>query len=223
LRLVDAAAADGSVDARRLALDARVLAHRLGAKTADWSELEQRYRALIEESGAADTLLLNNLAVIVAEQGRGEEALTLWLQAVERAKDEDEDDIPLLNARAFHLAVGHSRGQTAVEDRQVLEQLSATGSGVEVRLQAQAWRVDQAADARQRREATKALGQLANTEAAKNYRPRNLPSRSAVILRGSVEAGLGYSVLGGMELNVDVKAVPWLVMPCPVDVPDPRR
>ncbi len=226
LRLVDAAAAHGSLEARRLALDARVLAHRLGAKTADWDELEPRYRALLEEAGAdATALLLNNLAVVVAEQGRNEEALTLWLQAAERAadEDEDEDEVPLLNARAFHMSEGKSRGQSAVEDRQVLEQLATDGSAVEVRLQAQAWRVATAADDRQRREATKALERLAATEAAKNYRPRNLPTRSGVILRGSVEAGLGYAVEGGMLLNVDIKGVPWLLLPCPVVVPDPRR
>jgi tetratricopeptide (TPR) repeat protein len=224
LELVDAVAASPQpLAARRLAVDGHVLARRLGKGSEGWTELEQRYRVLQgEPGGESDAVLLNNLAVTVAEQGRTDEAQALWAQARERAPEEARD-VPRLNALVARLvAAGKGKDAAATADRAELVTLAESGGAVEVRLQAHAWLVALAASGAERRKAAAALRAVAAKEAATNYRPRNLPGKSAVIMRGTFQVGLGYSTVEGLQIQFDTSGVPWQVMPCPVAVPDPR-
>ncbi|MEM9453788.1 MAG: hypothetical protein AAGF11_06385 [Myxococcota bacterium] len=222
LRLLDAIDGEQRPRAlRRAVIDGHVIARRLGRGQSSWAELERRYRALLGQPGAeADALLLNNLAVVVAEQGRSEQALALWTQAEKSAKPEAQD-LPRLNARAVRLALAPGDSGPARDDRAELQRLARDGKAVEVRLLAQAWLVATASGSA-RRKAERALRRAAADEAAKNFRPRNLPGRGGVILRGTVQVGLSYSSIRGMELELDMVGVPWLVAPCPVAIPDPR-
>jgi hypothetical protein len=79
-----------------------------------------------------------------------------------------------------------------------------------------------AAGKAERRKAVRALAEVAAEEAATNYRPRNLPGEGGVILRASVQMGLGYSTVEGLQIQLDLSGVPWLVLPCPVAIPQGR-
>jgi hypothetical protein len=217
--------------ARRLAVDGHVLARRLGKSDVGLPVLEQLYRALLREPGGdRDAVLLNNLAVLVAEQGRTDEAQRLWAQAIEHA-EEDARGMPRLNALAARasaaiktpLAEGDVEGSAARKaERAELVELATSGSAVEVRLQAHAWLAAIAATPAERRKAERALREAAAKVAATNYRPRNLPGRGGVILRASVQMGLGYSTVEGLQIQLDSSGVPWLVLPCPVVIPEAR-
>jgi hypothetical protein len=214
LALVDAVESpEQPVEVRRMIVDAHVLAHRLG-HTEDLAALERRYQALREDGGAVEPLLLNNLAVVVAERGRGAEAQALWSAALEHA-DGEQGDVLRLNALAARISAG-ARGAA---ERAELQELATSGKAVEIQLQAHAWLVATSEGA-ERRAATKVLREVARKEAATNVRPRNLPGTGGMILRGSVKVGLGYSTSEGMQLELDVTSVPWLMVRCPVAVPD---
>lgn len=220
LAVTDAvAAAPQPLAARRLAVDAHVLARRLGKGHDELPALEQRYRALLTEpGGGADAVLHNNLAVIVAEQGRTDEARALWATAVELAEEEARP-MPRLNVLASKAAVAlATKTELLAADRDELRTLSESGATAEVRLSAQAWLVAVAGKA-ERRKAERALQAAATDEAATNYRPRNLPGRGGVILRASAQMGLGYSTVLGLQIQLDLSGVPWLVLPCPVAIP----
>lgn len=220
LALVDAVAeAPQPLAARRLAVDAHVLARRLGKGRDELPALEQRYRALLAEpGGSADAVLHNNLAAIVAEQGRADEARALWATAIDLA-EEDARPMPRLNVLASKAAGAlATKTELAAADRDELQTLSESGATAEVRLQAQAWLVALAGKA-ERRKAERALAAAAAKEAATNYRPRNLPGRGGVILRASAQMGLGYSTVLGLQIQLDLSGVPWLVLPCPVAIP----
>lgn len=220
LALVDAVAdAPQPLAARRLAVDGHVLARRLGKGRDELPALEQRYRALLTEpGGSADAVLHNNLAVVVAEQGRADEARALWATAIDLAEDEAKP-MPRLNVLASKAAVAlATKTELAAADRDELRTLSESGATAEVRLSAQAWLVALAGKA-ERRKAERALAAAAAKEAATNYRPRNLPGRGGVILRASAQMGLGYSTVQGLQIQLDLSGVPWLVLPCPVAIP----
>lgn len=220
LGLVDAVAeAPQPLAARRLAVDGHVLARRLGKTTEGSAALEQRYRALLAESGGeSDAVLRNNLAVVVAEQGRGDEAQALWAQALALA-EEDARDVPRLNAVAGRVAAAlASKSEVLASDGAELQALAESGGMVEVRLQAHAWLVAIASKA-ERRKAERALREVATKEGTTNFRPRNLPGKGGVILRASAQMGLGYSTVEGLQVQLDLSGVPWLVVPCPVAVP----
>ncbi len=203
---------------RRLAVDAHVVAKRLGRGDEDWAALERRYAALREEAGAErDAVLLNNLGVVMVEQGRYEPAIAAFEQAMAHAEDSTRD-IPRLNAVATRLVSGQA--DRAATESVALVELTG-GTPMEVRLQAQAWRVAMSGG-KAKTAATRALRELAAKEASESYRPRHLPMRAGVIMRGNVQFGLGYSSLEGMELELDTTGVPWLMVPCPVAIPDPR-
>lgn len=220
LALVDAA--DGPerpAAVRRLVIDAHVVAHRLG-RTEDLAALEQRYRALLEQGDGSDPVLLNNLAALVAEQGRAVQAQALWAEALAHA-DEEQVDVLRINAIAARSVAGTLEPDGQAE----LRELTGDGRASEVRLLAHAWLVVHARATGSRAQvkaAEKALREAAAKVAAENYRPRNLPGRGGVILRGSLQVGLGYSSVEGMQLQLDVSGVPWLMVPCPVAIPDPR-
>ena len=213
LRLVDAA--DGPerpLAVRQLAIDARVLAHRLGSAQ-DLAKLEARYVELFETTaGSHDPQLMNNLAVVVAAQGRLGPALALWTAAIEYG-GEDGNDVPRLNLLAAKLAAGKPLNSG---EKKLLDTLAEDGDYVDVRLQAQAWRVHTKASK------AKALTKAAREEAADNYRPRHMRQAGSVSLPGSMEINLGYSTREGLVLNLDAVGVPWFVVPCPVAIPDPR-
>jgi len=219
LRLVDAA--DGPerpLAVRRLVVDAHVLAYRLGHRGDTLDELERRYRELrgTFDNVRADAVLLNNLAAVVADQARFEEAYALWAEAI-ALSEEDERGVPRINGLAARIA--------RVDDEAVLGELAEmaeSGKSVELRLLAHAWTVAGSKGERARK-ARKALQAAAEHEAATNLRPRNLPGKSGVILRGSFQVNLGYSSTQGMQLELDMVAVPWLTVPCPVAIPDPRH
>ncbi|MCX4247385.1 hypothetical protein [Paraliomyxa miuraensis] len=198
---------------RRLVADGHALAHRLG-RPQDLAALERRYRKVHDEGGALDPVVLNNLAVVLAEQGRVEEALLLWKEAADHAED-GQGDLLQLNALSARVK---ARGAQAAE-RAELESLASSGSHAEVRLLARAWQVEIATGA-ERREALAVLREAAKEEAKTNFRPRNLPGQGGVILRGSVNVGVGYSSLEGLQIQLDVTGVPWLVVPCPVAIPE---
>jgi tetratricopeptide (TPR) repeat protein len=205
------------LDVRRLAVDGHVVARRLGRAGEDLAALEQRYRALLSE-GAADAVLHNNLAVVVAEQGRTDEALALWAKASELA-EEDVRDLPRLNVVSVRAAAAlAAKTALAADDRKELEALASDGSPAEVRLQAQAWLVAVARKG-ERRKAERALLADAVDVGTRDFRPRRMPGRSGVVLRNSVQAGLGYATGTGLQLQLDLRGVPWLVVPCPVTVP----
>jgi tetratricopeptide (TPR) repeat protein len=220
LALVDAVAdAPYPLAARRLAVDGHVLARRLGKGRDELLALEQRYVALLAEpGGAADAVLHNNLAVLMAEQGRVAEAQALWTKASELAEEEAKP-MPRLNLLASKAAAAlASKTELPASDRAELEALAQSGATVEVRLQAQAWLVALAGKA-ERPKAERALRKVAAKEAATNYRPRNLPGRGGVILRASAQMGLGYSTVLGLQIQLDLTGIPWLMLPCPVAVP----
>jgi len=220
LSLVDAVAdAPQPVTMRRLAVDGHVLARRLGKGREELPALEQRYRALLSESGGdADAVLHNNLAVLLAEQGRIDEAQALWARSIELA-EEDGRAMPRLNVLASKASLAlASKTELSVDDRLALADLAENGATAEVRLQARAWLVALAAKP-ERRKAERALKKVALEEAATNYRPRNLPSRGGVILRASAQMGLGYSTVLGLQIQLDLTGTPWLVLPCPVAIP----
>jgi tetratricopeptide (TPR) repeat protein len=220
LALVDAVAdAPQPLAARRLAVDGHVLARRLGKGRDELPALEQRYRSLLAESGGeSDAVLHNNLAVVVAEQGRIEEAQVLWGRASELA-DDDTRIMPRLNVIASKATlVLAGKAEPVHLDRLELTDWAENAATAEVRLQARAWLAALAAKP-ERRKAERALRDAALKEAATNYRPRNLPSRSGVILRASAQMGLGYSTVNGLEIQLDLSGVPWLVLPCPVAIP----
>jgi tetratricopeptide (TPR) repeat protein len=220
LTLVDAVAGPPQpLATRRVAVDGHVIARRLGKGNDEWAELEQRYRALQgEPGGEADAVLLNNLAVIVAEQGRIDEAQALWAQSLAHAAEEARD-VPRLNALVVRLGAAGKGAAANTADRAELATLAESGDAVEVRLQAHAWLLALAVGGVERRKAAVALRTTAATEAATSYRPRNLPGKSGVIVRGTFQMGLGYSTVEGLQLQIDTSGVPWLVMPCPVPIP----
>jgi tetratricopeptide (TPR) repeat protein len=220
LALVDAVAdAPHPLAARRLAVDGHVLARRLGKGRDELPALEQRYRALLAEKGGdADAVLHNNLAVVVAEQGRIDEAQVLWAKALELAAD-DAPAMPRLNVLASKASLALAgKSELSASDRTEFAELVENSGSAEVRLQAQAWLVALAAKP-DRRKAERALQKLAAKEAATNYRPRNLPGRGGVILRASAQLGLGYSTVQGLQIQLDLSGVPWFVLPCPVAIP----
>lgn len=220
LALVDAVAdAPHPLAARRLAVDAHVLARRLGKGRDELLALEQRYVKLLSEpGGAGDAVLYNNLAVIVAEQGRTAEAQVLWTKAGELAEEEARP-MPRLNLLASKAAAAlASKTELDLGHRVELLTLAESGATAEVRLQAQAWLVAIASKA-ERRKAERALQKAAAKEAATYYRPRNLPGRGGVILRASAHMGLGYSTVLGLQIQLDLTGIPWLMLPCPVAVP----
>lgn len=201
---------------RRLAIDARVVGHRLG-QPAELAELERRYRELrAQPGGAADAVLLNNLAVVVAEQGRTRDALALWQEA-EGLVEEGERGLLRLNATAARI----SAGINGAAERDALSELEQSPGTAEVRLAARAWRVAASSGA-DRRRASKELRRAAEEAAPTNYRPRNLPGEAGVVMRGAFQLGLGYSTREGLQIQLDTSSVPWLVVPCPVPIPDPR-
>lgn len=220
LALVDAVAeAPQPLAARRLAVDGHVLARRLGKGRDELPALEQRYRALLAEpGGAADAVLHNNLAVLVAEQGRADEARALWATAIDLA-EEDARVMPRLNVLASKAATAiATKTELTAADRDELRALAEDAGPVEVRLQARAWLVALSGKA-ERGKAERVLRAEAIEEAATNYRPRNLPGRGGVILRASAQMGLGYSTVQGLQIQLDLSGVPWLVLPCPVAIP----
>lgn len=220
LALVDAVAdAPHPLAARRLAVDGHVLARRLGKGRDELLALEQRYVALLAEpGGGSDAVLHNNLAVIMAEQGRTAEAQALWIKADELAEEEARP-MPRLNVLASKAAAAiATRTELDLGDRAELQALAEGGATAEVRLQAQAWLVAIASKA-ERRKAERALQKAAAKEAATGYRPRNLPGRGGVILRASAQMGLGYSTVQGLQIQLDLTGTPWLMLPCPVAVP----
>ncbi|MCA9707109.1 MAG: tetratricopeptide repeat protein [Myxococcales bacterium] len=222
LALLDGLDGEGAPREVRLAvLDGRVAAKRLGHAGPSWAELEQGYRALLAEPGGeADARLLNNLAVVVAEQGRGEQARALWTRALEAAPEETRD-LPALALRVSYLSEAPAGSAAERDGRVALEQLAEAATAAEGRLSARAWLVCTAKGSG-RRKARATLAKAAAADAANNYRPRNLSGRGAIIMRGSFQVGLGYSSREGMQLQLDAIGVPWLVMPCPVEIPDPR-
>jgi len=220
LALVDAVGqAPYPLAARRLAVDGQVLAGRLGVAVEASAAPESRYRALLgEEGGETDAVLHNNLAAVVADQGRFDEALALWAKAHELA-EEDARDIPRLNMAATRAAAALARKvEVPAADRDELRALAESGTPVEVRLQAHAWLVAIAAKP-ERRKAEKALRDAATKEAKEYFRPRHLPGKGGVILRNSFQVGLGYSTVQGLQIQLDLSGVPWMVLPCPVAVP----
>lgn len=219
LALVEAAGgASQPLAARRQAVDGQLLARRLGKGDLGLPELERRYRGLLDEAGGpSDAVLLNNLAVVVAEQGRTDDALALWARAIEQAQ-EDARDLPRLNAVVARLAASGGRAEPTALEREELERLAQSGGAVEVRLQALAW-LAATAGAAERRKADKRLHEVAVKEASTNYRSNNLPGRGGVILRGTVQVGLGYSTVEGLQIQLDTSGVPWFVLPCPVVIP----
>ncbi|MEX1366733.1 MAG: hypothetical protein AB1Z98_26645 [Nannocystaceae bacterium] len=215
-RIVAIDRADQPWSSRRLAVDARVVARRLG-HPGELAALEQRYRGLRQEpSGAEDPLLLNNLAAVVAQQGRTADALALLTEAEAHAEPGQVDLI-----RLNMLGTRIRAGVFGAPEREDLEALQRSTAAVEVRLLAHAWRVV-ATTGREQRRARAALAAAAAEEASTNFRPRNLPGRAGVILRGTLEAGLGYSTTEGLQLELDTAGVPWLVVPCAEPIPDPR-
>ncbi|MEM7158484.1 MAG: hypothetical protein AAF799_36935 [Myxococcota bacterium] len=214
LRIVDAAdGPDQPLATRQLAVDARVLAHRLGTAQ-DLAALERRYRELYETTaGSHDSQLINNLAVIVAEQGRQDEAQALWAMAIEYG-GEDGNHVPRLNALAAKLAAGKPLNSG---ERKQLDDFVENGDYVDVRLQAQAWRVHTKA-----KKAERQLAADSAKEAEDNYRPRHMRHRGSVSLPGSMEINLGYSTRDGLVLNLDAVGIPWFLVPCPVAIPDAR-
>lgn len=220
LALVDAVAdAPQPLAARRLAVDGHVLALRLGKPGESLAALESRYRALLTEAGGdADAVLHNNLAAVVADQGRLDEAQALWEKARALA-EEDARDLPRLNLAASHIAAALAAKAAVPDlDRLELEVLAEAGTPVEVRLQAHAWLVASASKA-ERPKAERALRAAATKEGADYMRPRVLPGRGGVVLRNSVQMGIGYSTTLGLQIQLDLSGVPWLVLPCPVAVP----
>jgi len=223
LRLVEALPPEaGSGLEPRLAIDAHVVARRLGAQGGDpWPRIEQRYRARLDAPGGdADAQLLVALAVVVAEQGRADEALAQWDRALLVADDDDGREVASLHVLAVRLASGSAPAAREAEMRAALRALAESGSIPDVRLQARAW-LQAIAPPSSRKKAAAELREAAALEASRAHRPRLLPGRSGVILRGQVQLGLGYSATEGLQLNVDVRGEPWLVKPCPVPVPVP--
>ncbi len=200
------------VQVRRLVLDAHLLAHRLG-HAEDLAGLERRYAELRHEAGAADPVLLNNLAVVLQAQGRSEEAMALWSEAQSRL-EAGKDELVRLNL----IATRALSGDTEATDRAELATLASSGSDAEVRLLARAWQVHLATGT-QRGKAQRELAKAARTEHQTNIRRRNLPGQGGVVLRSSFDAGLGYSTADALQIQLDIKSVPWHVVPCPVPIP----
>ncbi|MCH9680635.1 MAG: tetratricopeptide repeat protein [Deltaproteobacteria bacterium] len=213
--------ADQTAEVRRLIVDGHAIAKRLGASGEDWPDLRRRYAAVRERGGAKDPVLLNNLAVATAAMGNPVQAEALWLEALEHAT-EDDSDIVRLNLVVNRLGASDIGSDAKAEAQAMLQSLAAEGAPAEVRLQAHAWRVVGSAGASARKTSMAALRALAAEEAPNNYRPRLLPGVASVIMRGSSQVGLGYSTTEGMQLQLDVTGVPWLMVQCPVAVPDPR-
>ncbi|MCA9652052.1 MAG: hypothetical protein KC501_19200, partial [Myxococcales bacterium] len=138
LELVDAIdGPDRPLATRRLVVDAHVVARRLG-QPGELPRLEARYRELLATPGGErDVVLLNNLAALVAEQGRTREALELWKGAEAVAEDNVQRDMIALNVLGARIAAG----VFGAAERERLAELEQSPAAVEVRLLARAWRV----------------------------------------------------------------------------------
>lgn len=190
--------------------DARAISARLHT-TADWHAVTAAYQAVVGDPATTQqAAALNNLGVALAESGDLRAALPLWERAAEIG--ESWGDVAKLNLVVKRRGPG---------DLDTLKQLAETGRVV-VRVAASAWLVEFAPDRRTRRAAEKTLRALIRKESPTHVRPVLRPGTAGIVLEGSLNVGLGYSMLGGLEINLDSVGSPWLTFPPPVPIVDPR-
>lgn len=197
---------------RRLILDARMVAHELG-QPQDLAEIERGYRSVLPPSGA-DALLLNNLAVVVARQGRADEARGLFERAIGAAQERDRP-IAILNALgAPLLEAGLPPHPDALA---LIDEIIAKEDDSDVGLLARAWKAALKMSVAEQNAAAQQLAQARDKAARTALRPR-WSSHSGVLLRGNLQLGLGYASKTGLRVDIDVTGVPWLLVPCPVPI-----
>ncbi len=190
--------------------DAYALSARLSSDASAWPKAEAAYRKGLEGLlGTSRERPLNNLAVAVAEQGRSEEAILL-LGAAGEAGGEDANPLSVVNMAAL--------SEPSEQWTKTLTELTVDGKA-EARRLAQLWLVHKAGNARDRKQAEKALTKLLAEQAADEIRPTLLPDAAGVALAGTLNAGLGYSTKDGLTIELVADSLPWLVVRPPSGLP----
>jgi hypothetical protein len=188
--------------------DAWALVARQRGRADAWVKAEDAYRRGLDGVlGSQRERPLNNLAVAVAEQGRTEQALHLWQEA-SAAGGEEANRLSEIN----RLATGGRPGARA----RLVE--IASGGGADSRRFAQLW-LTQLGTAKERRQAEAALAALLREQIPGELRPRLLPTAAGVALAGSLNAGLGYSTVKGLVIDLSVDSEAWLLMRPPSGLP----
>ena len=201
----EAAARLPSTDANALAVraDAALVAKQL-ANVGAWPQLGV-YEQLIEEPvDTSDARAINNLAVVAWHLDKRDQAREFWTAASNLA--EGHRDVARLNLLATAPDAGSASALAAVQA--LAAETETPGVGVVALAWARAWskgkKAQKAADA--------ALKAAVDEAAAKATAVAPPNPYAGVLLEGTLQAGLGYAVKTGLQIELDSQGVAWAIL-----------
>lgn len=203
LREVDAAS---SPEAAELHADAMLVGRQLGGSAA-WKSIGEAYEPMLDDNMTPqDARALNNVAMALMNNDGLAVAQQAWTMSTQLS--EDHGDVPKLN---LIVAGAPEGGSAAMAEMQALAS-TTKNSGVEVTALAwvQAWSKGAA-----RRDAEAALKSAIDKAKLEGSRPVAPDPYSGLVLEGSLEAGLGYAVKTGLQIQLDGSGLPWAILAPP--------
>ena len=190
--------AKGDLRARVIRGHVAALQARRSGNAEGWIRAEELYRKAAADPASAAGVR-HNLAVTLHELGKPKRAATWWARALERASEDHRDVVRL------HQLVSKSA------PRFVDVEPFATSADEDLALLALRWAVKLAPPSevgRMRKALKQAEAKLRKT----TLRPTLPPGAAGVLLKGNLSFNLGYDVVDGLKLTVDLATTPWLVL-----------
>ncbi len=195
-----------SPEAAELHADVLLVQRQLGG-TAAWKTIGEAYEPLLDDNMTPeDARAVNNVAMALLNNDGLSVAQQAWTLSAQLS--EDYGDVGTLN---LLVASNPTGGPPALA---AMERLAAETKNDGVRVTALAW-VHAWSKGKARRSAQLALN--AALEAVKNEgaRPTAPDPYSGLLLEGSLEAGLGYAVKTGLQIELDGSGRPWAILAPP--------
>lgn len=203
LREVDASSSPEAVE---LHADAMLVGRLLGGSTA-WKSIGEAYEPMLDDNMTPqDARALNNVAMALMNNDGLAVAQQAWTMSAQLS--EDLGDVPRLNLIVAGAPTGGPAAMSA------MQALASETKNSGVRVTALAW-VHTWSKGKARREAEAALNAAIDNTKLEGSRPVAPNPYSGLVLEGSLEAGLGYAVKTGLQIELDGSGLPWAILAPP--------
>lgn len=199
--------ATSSTEAAELHADALMVQRVLGGPST-WTMVGEAYASVLDDDDMTpgDARALNNVALAVMNNSGLPTATQAWTLSSQLA--EDHGDVPKLNLIVSATPDGDAAALAAMNV--IAGETKLAG----VRVTALAW-VHAWSKGKAQRDAKAAL-ELAVAEAAKNSPRATAPDPYAgLVFEGALQAGLGYAVDSGLQIELDGSGLPWAILAPP--------
>lgn len=190
-----------------LSADALVTTVQLTGKVS-WLKVGQAYDLLLDDDMTPeDARALNNVGMALWQMGNHESAIDAWALSAQLA--EEFGGVPQLNMLVA------TAGEGSREASAALRGLMSEDRKPGVRIAAMAWFAAWESGKKAKAAAQKALADAIEEETKSGMRPTPPDPYSGVLLEGTLQASFGYSVLEGLQIQLDAGGLPWAVMAPP--------